>query len=43
MGRNLKFLADEKEKTNFFSIGPVVFASGTQTCATELKKWTIVM
>jgi hypothetical protein len=28
-----------KEKTNFLAIGPVVFAPGTQTCATELKKW----
>jgi hypothetical protein len=25
---------------NFFAIGPVVFAPGTQTYATELKKWT---
>jgi hypothetical protein len=27
-------------KPNFFAIGPVVFAPGTQTYATELKKWT---
>jgi hypothetical protein len=26
----------------FFKIGPVVFAPGTQTCVTELKKWTTV-
>jgi hypothetical protein len=24
-------------------IGPVVFAPGAQTCATELKKWSIVI
>jgi hypothetical protein len=28
---------------SFFRIGPVVFAPGTQTCATELKKWTIII
>jgi hypothetical protein len=29
-------------KTTFFTIGPVVFATGTQTCATALKNglWT---
>jgi hypothetical protein len=39
MCRNLKFLTAEKiqEKANFFSIGPVVFAPGIQTYATELK------
>jgi hypothetical protein len=41
----LKILTDIKikikEKPNFFTIGPVVFSPGTQTCATELKKWTI--
>jgi hypothetical protein len=28
---------------NFFTIGPVFFAPRTQTYATELKKWTIVL
>jgi hypothetical protein len=40
MCQNLKFVT-VSEKTNFFVIGPVVFAPGTQTYATELKKWTI--
>jgi hypothetical protein len=31
-----------QEKTNFFTIGPVVFASATQTCVTELKEESIV-
>jgi hypothetical protein len=39
--RNLKFLTAQKirfkKKTNIFAIGLVVFAPGTQTCATELK------
>jgi hypothetical protein len=29
------------QKPTFFVIGPVVFAPGTQTCTTELKKWSI--
>jgi hypothetical protein len=45
MCRNLKFLTAEKirfkKKQAFFAIGPVVFAPGTQTCATELKKWSM--
>jgi hypothetical protein len=41
--RNLKFLTAEKIwfKKNFFMIDQVVFVPGTQTYATELKKWTI--
>jgi hypothetical protein len=36
----LKILTDIKIRStkNLFTIGPVVFATGTQTCATELKK-----
>jgi predicted metal-dependent enzyme (double-stranded beta helix superfamily) len=37
----LKILTDE-EKTNFFTIGTVVFAPGTQTHATELKNGPLV-
>jgi hypothetical protein len=31
-----------QEKTNFFAIGPVVFAPRTRTYATELKEWTVI-
>jgi hypothetical protein len=41
MYRNLKFPTVEKIRFNFSAIGPVVFAPRNQTCATELKKWTI--
>jgi hypothetical protein len=35
----LKILTDIKFRFKKNQIGPVVFAPGTQTCATELKKW----
>jgi hypothetical protein len=36
---NFKFLIVEKKIKNFFfEIGPVVFATGTQTCVTEQKE-----
>jgi hypothetical protein len=31
-----------KKNQTFFTIGPVVVAPCTQTCATELKKWSLV-
>jgi hypothetical protein len=45
MCRNWKFITAEnnlfKKKQTFFAIGPVAFAPGTQTYATELTEWTI--
>jgi hypothetical protein len=39
--QNFLFRQNIKEKTNFFTIGPVVYAPGTQTLCDRTKKWTI--